>query len=629
VTTVSAQTTPRQSPSVLDLQPPGNRAAHLWRVPSLVVEALRIVWRAGRRHLCTTAALQVVAAAGVAVQLLLSKQILSGLVDVSNGASVSSVYVWFALLAGLTAALGMVGAYLAHEQKLLAELTARHAFDSIIAVAGRVDYQSFEQPDFFDQLQRARNSGMYRTMDMVNSVLLLTTGVLTSISIALVLVVLQPLLLVFVALATVFPLLAAIRNGRRSYTFEYGMTAESRERLYVMEMLTGREQAKEIRVFGAGPFLRARWDALTDERLRQVRIFLRSRLKVALVGSSAGAFGMAIGLVALLYLLTSGRMEVAAALTAGLAMQQLGNRLTSVTGSVGSLIESGMFVDDYKEFLALAPAAQPVPAQPGLARVAPPAFQALRVENVSFSYPSSARFALQNVSLEIEPGEIVALVGENGSGKTTLVKLICQLYRPNSGRVLWNGVDVATLSPEAVRGDMTVLFQDYNQYYLSALDNIVIGRPELADDLDRAHRAAERAGAAGFLEALPEGLSTRLGPQFFGGHELSVGQWQRLALARAFFRAGRFLVLDEPTASLDPRAESELYEQMRDLAGGRSVLLVSHRFSSVRSADRIYVLQNGRVTESGSHAELMAEGGTYAELFTFQADAYLGGTLVG
>ncbi|HET6638221.1 MAG TPA: ABC transporter ATP-binding protein, partial [Gemmatimonadota bacterium] len=220
--------------------------------------------------------------------------------------------------------------------------------------------------------------------------------------------------------------------------------------------------------------------------------------------------------------------------------------------------------------------------------------------------------------------EVVALVGENGSGKTTLVKLICQLYRPQSGRVLWNGLDASELDPAVLRSDVTVLFQDFLHYHLTAAENIEMGRVDRPHGSEEILEAARHASAHEFIARLPEGYDTRLGRQFYGGHELSVGQWQRLALARAFFRGGSFLVLDEPTAALDPRAESELFSQMRALSEGRSVLLVSHRFSSVRTANRIYVLHAGRVVESGSHAELMDVGGMYAELFTLQAAAYLG-----
>jgi ATP-binding cassette subfamily B protein len=223
---------------------------------------------------------------------------------------------------------------------------------------------------------------------------------------------------------------------------------------------------------------------------------------------------------------------------------------------------------------------------------------------------------------------VVALVGENGSGKTTLVKLILQLYRPDEGRILWDGVDARELDSEEIRSRLTVIFQDFIQYHLTVRDNILLGRSDIRADPVFIKEAAERAGAHAFISRLKEGYETRLGREFYGGHELSVGQWQRLALARAFFRAGGFIVLDEPTASLDPKAEHALFSQIRSLTKGRSVLLVSHRFSSVRMADRIYVLQDGRIAESGTHNELMTMGGHYAELFSLQASAYLGETPV-
>jgi ATP-binding cassette subfamily B protein len=305
-------------------------------------------------------------------------------------------------------------------------------------------------------------------------------------------------------------------------------------------------------------------------------------------------------------------------------MQQLSSRLGGLTTGVGKLIESGMFLDDFRRFLDLGSSAARTPAPDPRAPRRP--FGGLRVDGVSFSYPATGRRVLEDVSLEVKPGEVVALVGENGSGKTTLVKLICQLYGVDAGTIYWDGVDARQLPPYAVRDEITVLFQDYVKYHLSAFDNVVVGRPERASDKLAVSAAAARAGADIFLEALPHGYATRLGQQFYGGHELSIGQWQRLALARAFFRGGSFLILDEPTASLDPRAEARLFEQIRELAEGRSVLLVSHRFSTVRSADRIYVLEHGRVAEAGTHEDLLARGGSYAELFGLQAEADLVGS---
>jgi ATP-binding cassette, subfamily B, bacterial len=620
-----AENATRAGPStVFDYRPPDDRVSQIRRVPALTWLALRLVWAADRRHLSATVLLQVVAAAAIAAQLLVTRRLLDALVELGNGGSVSALYPWLGALALITALLGVIAALTNYEQKLLVELASRHAFDRIIEVSVAVDFESFENAEFYDQLQRARNSGLFRLIDMVNSVTALTTGVLTSIGIAVVLFVLEPVLLVFVAVAAIFPLLATILNSRAAYVFEHGLTADGRERQYLMELLTEREPAKEIRIFGAGPFLHRRYNALTDDRVRQLRTFLYGRLKVALLGSAGGLLGTVVALGALIVLLDSGRMTAATALTAALAMQQLGSRLTGITTSAGRLIESSMFIHDFRAFLELASQAESAAPTANGGRVPAPGVAALEVQGVSFRYPGSDALVLDDVSLSIAPGEVVALVGENGSGKTTLVKLICQLYRPDQGLIRWNGTDTRELPPDAVRDQMTVLFQDYVQYHLSVRDNILLGRPDRAGDDDAVRRAAAASGADRFLSSLPDGYDTRLGREFYGGYELSIGQWQRLALARAFFRGGSFLVLDEPTASLDPRAEADLFAQMRELARGRSVLLVSHRFSSVRPADRIYVLEAGRVVEHGDHDALMANDALYAELFTLQAEAYLG-----
>jgi ATP-binding cassette subfamily B protein len=274
-----------------------------------------------------------------------------------------------------------------------------------------------------------------------------------------------------------------------------------------------------------------------------------------------------------------------------------------------------MFIDDFLAFTEQAPRAQPCPLRSP--EPDPGSFGPIEAQGVTFSYPGSERIALRGVSLRIEPGEVVALVGANGSGKTTLAKLLAGLYLPSEGRICWDGRDTRDMDRRELLAHTAVVFQDFIQYALSAGDNIALGRHERARDTAAIVQAAERAGADNDIAGLPEGYQTLLGPAFIDGTDLSAGQWQRVALARTFFRDAPLVILDEPTAALDAKAEHELFARIGELFADRSVLLISHR-----SADRIYVLDAGGLAESGTHEELMAAGGTYAELFSLQASPY-------
>jgi ATP-binding cassette subfamily B protein len=428
--------------------------------------------------------------------------------------------------------------------------------------------------------------------------------------------VLQPLLVPLVLIGYVPLWRATTRTGQRMYSFSFGATPGDRARQYLETVLTRRDPAKEVRAFSLAPMLTDRWRRLYDERIEEIRQRAREHVRRSAFASVGSAALNAVTLGVIVLLLLSERMSVAGAATAAIAIQLVGSRLQSATTGTSGLYENALYLEDFITFLRT-----PVEERAG-GRPAPRGFDRLVVSNVSFSYPGADVPALRGVDLEIGAGEIVALVGENGSGKTTLAKLLCQLYRPERGRILWDGVDTATLDSRELRRSVAVIFQDFLKYQLPARDNIAAGLPERVHDLDAIREAARRSGAGLFLEAV--GYDTILSKEFEGGTDLSVGQWQRVALARAFFRDAPFIVLDEPTAALDPRAEYELFQSIRELCAGRSVLLISHRFSSVRSADRIYVLESGRVTEHGSHAELMTRNGLYAELFTLQASAYLG-----
>ena len=592
----------------------------LRRLPVIVVGAVRLVHRAAPRELALSFALQLVAGAGVAVQLLVGRHLLATILQADRlDMGLRDVLPPLLAFLAVSAALGFAYAVRNDLQRLMAELVGRHAQGHILDVATLVDLEAFESPEFHDRLMRAQVAANFRPINLTVGLLTLTGAVLSVAGLVAALFALQPLLVPFVVLAYVPVWVATVRNSRTQHRFGWGMTPGDRRRQYLATTLSAKTFAQEIRAFDLAGHLRRRYDDLYEERIERIRELTRTRLRRSLVASVASSVLSGMSVALLVSLLLGGRITVAAAATAAVAIQQLGGRLSSIAQSGSGLFEDALFLDDFNAFLGLAPAV--AAARPA---GAPPAgFSTLTVDQVTFTYPGTERVALDDVSFEVHAGEVVALVGENGSGKTTLAKLLCHLYKPTSGRILWDGVDTVACDPVALRRHLAVIFQDFAQYWLSARENIGVGGHERMADLDAVVAAARESGADGFLAGLSEGYETMLGRQFEGGEELSIGQWQRVALGRAFFRAAPFVILDEPTAALDPRAEHELFDRIRMVAKGRTVLLISHRFSSVRSADRIFVLQRGRVVEHGTHDQLMAIGGHYAELFTLQAAAYV------
>jgi ATP-binding cassette subfamily B protein len=597
------------------------RPRSLLLLPRITADAVRLVWAAAPRMLLASIALKVVNGVGLGAALVFGRNLIGSVLSAGGATAVppgiGAVGPELVGVVVIIAALGLVTAAGREVREILSEVTARHVKQAIIDVASRVELSAYETPSFHDRLVRAA-ANEHRPIQMVDG-LIGTIGAVASIGgIVIALLAIQPWLVPLLLVAGLPLLLGVMKAGQAMFGFHMRMTSVTRARNYLYRLLTEKDPAKEVRAFGLGGYLNGRHLALYDRHMAELRKTTRKRFRIAVVSTLglAAAFGVGIG--GLLALALSGRLALADTATAAGALLILGERIMTAVNSIGEMYEAGLFVEDFTSFLATAPVTH---GSSGTAPV-PPAFDRISVDGVTFTYPAASRPALTDVSLQIRAGDVVALVGENGSGKTTLAKLLARLYLPDAGRITWDGVDLADMDAAQVHRRIALIFQDFAHYDLTARENIGLGALEHLDDLEAVRAAAIHAGAHGYLDALPTGYETILSPEYDGGRDLSVGQWQRVAMARAFIRDAPLIILDEPTAALDPRAEHDLYTRIRSLYRGHTVLLISHRYNTVRDADHIYVLDNGRVIEHGNHDELMNAAGTYAELFTLQAAAY-------
>jgi ATP-binding cassette subfamily B protein len=493
---------------------------------------------------------------------------------------------------------------------------------TILEKALGLDLRFFEDADFYDKLTRARREASSRPIALITDSFGLVQSILTLAGYAVLLVRFSPWAVLALSLATVPATVAEMRFSKLAFKIRNWRSPESRRLLYLEYVLANDEHAKEVKLFGLGPLLLDRYKKLSEEFYEEDRrLYIRKAkwtqlLSLLGTGTFYGAYA-AMALMAAAGAITLGSMTMYV-----LAFRQGQQAFQSALGAIGDIYEHNLYMSNLWQYLALA---SPAPALAPASALAPaPATSSgIVFDDVGFHYPGKDAWALRHVSLAIPAGESVALVGENGAGKTTLVKLLTRLYEPTEGRILLDGRDLATYERETLRKRFGVLFQDFNQYQLKVRENVGLGSVEHLEDQPRIERAIDSGGAREVVTALPSGLDAALGRWFHEGNELSGGQWQKIALARAFMREeADILVLDEPTASLDAEAEHAVFERFRALAKGRTTIVISHRFPTVRMAHQIVVLDHGEVIEQGTHDQLVARGGKYARMFALQAEGY-------
>ena len=582
----------------------------------MILWFLALLWRERPFAVAVNVVLMVVQGLVPAAQLLVVQRLLDVVAQVAaEGGDVRPLVVWIGVLAAVRAGQALLAAGRQMTRAYLRESASWRLQQLVIEKAGHVPLEEFEHPAFHDRLQRARQAATWRSFVIFENTLhIAEVGV--NIASYLVLLLTAHPLLPLVLIAGAFPnLISQLRRGAERYNLRRRQTPEQRRVNYLVELLTDRDSAKELRLYQLGSHLIDVWYRAAS-RLREERLRLLRRQQVRIGLARAAAIG---GFTGALLLLLGRTLQGALSLGGFVALMQAATRfqgqLVQVLRQIGNVYEESLYLSDLRDFVELEReegARGQVPGE-GIGRI--------DFINVSFAYPGGPE-VLHDLTFTIYPGEKVALVGTNGAGKTTLIKLLLGLYTPTRGSIRLDGQDLREIDPEQFRRRVAAVFQDYLRYQLTARENIGYGQAERLAADDEIRQAARSAGAESIIASLRAGMDTALGRTFEGGQDLSGGQWQKIAIARAYFRDASLLVLDEPTAALDARAELEIFEQFRALAGKRTAIFVSHRMASARIADRILVLSGGRLIENGSHAELVQRGGEYAQMFEMQARWY-------
>ncbi len=586
--------------------------------------ALELVWSTSRALTIALASLTLVAGLLPAGVAFVGAHIVDAVVSASrlwaaNGhAPLRPVFEWVVLEGLLVTALAGAQRGLSLCQSLLRAQLGQRVNVMILEKALTLELAHFEDSEFYDKLTRARREASSRPLSLVTRTFGLIQNAVTLLSYGSLLFQFSPWAVAVLVLAGLPSFFAETKFSGDAFRLFRWRSPETRMQLYLETVLAREDHAKEVKLFGLGPLLL--------QRYRDIFHTLYSADRDLTVRRDSWGFGL--GLLGTLTLYGAYAWIAASAVMARISLGQMTmylalfrqgqSAVSAMLSAIGGMYEDNLYLSTLYEYLET-----PVPPATGMAQRGAKPEDGIRFERVSFSYPGASEPALQDIDLHIRPGESLALVGQNGSGKTTLIKLLTRLYTPDRGRILLDGTDLREWDEGMLLQRIGVIFQDFARYQMRVGENVGAGDVSHFDDEARWREASDKGMASDFIDSMPAGFETQLGKWFNDGRELSGGQWQKIALARAFMRSqADILVLDEPTAAMDAQAEATIFEHFRELSGGRIAILISHRFSTVRMADQIIVIQDGRIIERGNHEQLMAQDGHYAHLFSLQAQGY-------
>jgi len=579
-----------------------------------------MVWRSGPLVVALGLVFRLLASLLPVALLWIAKLIIDSIVHVVAHNQPIRPGFWWLVAAEFALAVGgsILGRIIDYLDALLADKYTRYVSIEVMKHAAELDLATYEDPVFYDRLERARVQATDR-LGMIQSVGRLVQQVITTISLSVSIVLFSPWLLLLLMLGVIPAFLGESHFAFLGYATNFRQTPIRRQLDYLRVLGGSREAAKELKLFGLRDFLVERFTRLSDRLYEENVGLARRRLIAGAFLSVIGTAGYYSAYVYVVWRTIAGALTIGQLTFLSGAIVQASGNIQQIFSTLASIADQALFLTDLIAFMEMRPT---IRSKPNALPAPRPIKRGFEFRNVYFRYPGNSRMVLNGLDLRLRPGERVALVGENGEGKTTIVKLMTRLYDPVEGQVLLDGVDLREYSLEDLYREIGVIFQDFMRYEMTARENIAVGQIEELNRMETLKTAARKSMAADVIERLPRDYEQMLGRRFEGGVDLSGGEWQKIALARAYLRDSQVLILDEPTAALDARSESEVFRRFAELTMGKTSLFISHRFSTVRMADRIVVLQDGAISEDGSHKELASLGGHYAEMFELQAANY-------